>query len=251
MKQKPAERIISYYGSKYRLAKHYDAPRHGTIIEPFAGSASYALHYHWHDVRLYDAYERVCAVWDYVIRATPKEIRQLPLIEPKTNVYSLPITQEAKWLIGWWTNMASCAPLPHLSPWGITNHASNSSNAWTPKRREMIAQTSALVKHWTIEQASYDTIENTEATWFIDPPYQCKAGRRYPLNKIDFEHLATWCRERQGQVQVCENSNSEAWLPFAPFREITGANNEKEGPRKKTKEVIWRNYEPDAPLTLL
>lgn len=248
--KKPAQRIISYYGSKYRLARHYDAPRHKTIIEPFAGSASYALHYHWHDVRLYDLDEKVCAVWEYVIKASPHEICSLPLINADTNVNSLPICQEAKWLIGWWTNIASYKPLPHLSPWGLKHHAVNGSCAWTPRRRKMIAQTSELIKHWKIENSSYDTIENMDATWFIDPPYQCKAGRKYTHNAIAFDHLATWCKGRSGQVQVCENSNSEAWLPFTPFREIMCANKEGDQ-RKKTTEMIWRNYEPDTPLTLL
>lgn len=251
MTQKPAQRVLNYYGSKYRLARYYDAPQHKTIIEPFAGSASYALHYHWHDVRLYDAYERVCAVWDYVIKADPDEIRKLPLIEPETHVYSLPIAQEAKWLIGWWTNIGTYHPVPTLSKWAVTHWRVNGSCTWTPKRREMIAQTSALIKHWTITNASYDTIDNTEATWFVDPPYQCKAGRRYPVNAVDFDHLATWCRERSGQVQVCENSNSEAWLPFEPFKTITGANRGTTDTRKKTTEVIWRNYEPDTLLTLI
>jgi site-specific DNA-adenine methylase len=250
MTQKPAPKLIDYYGSKYRLARHYDAPRHKTVIEPFAGGAAYSLHYHWHDVRLYDLNEKVCAVWDYVIRASPDEIRSLPLIGSHESVDDFNIAQEAKWLIGWWLASAIASPRSVRTPWSRGHMLKRPGSTWTHQKREQIAQTSELIKHWKIENASYDTIENMEATWFIDPPYQCKAGRAYTHNEIDFAHLATWCKERSGQVQVCENSNSEAWLPFTPFRETVGAQITKET-RKKTTEVIWRNYEPETPITLL
>jgi len=204
-KEKPAQRVLNYYGSKYRLARYYDAPLHKTIIEPFAGSASYALHYHWHNVKLYDAYDRVCAVWEYVIKASPDEIRSLPLIDADTDVDSLHICQEAKWLIGWWCAIAVSHPHRKITPWARRNNSLGWACTWSQKRREHIAQTSELIKHWKIENASYEQIENTNATWFIDPPYQCKAGRVYRHNAIDFDHLSVWCKERQGQVQVCEN----------------------------------------------
>jgi hypothetical protein len=35
-----------YYGGKWRAAPRYPAPRHDVIVEPFAGSAGYALRYH-------------------------------------------------------------------------------------------------------------------------------------------------------------------------------------------------------------
>jgi len=244
MTQTPAPKIIDYYGSKYRLARHYDTPRHNTIIEPFAGGAAYSLHYHWHDVRLYDLNEKVCAVWEYVIRASPDEIRKLPILSPGESVDAFNIAQEAKWLIGWWVNIASAAPGKRLTKRALAHLNSSDSTTWTQKRREMVARTSGLIKHWNVEQASYDTIDNPEATWFIDPPYQCKAGRTYKHNAIDFKHLAAWCREREGQVQVCENSDSNAWLPFIKFRKNSGSS-------KKTTEVIWRNYEPETPTPLL
>ena len=35
----------SYCGSKSKLVKHYPTPKHNLTIEPFAGSARYALRY--------------------------------------------------------------------------------------------------------------------------------------------------------------------------------------------------------------
>ena len=85
--------------------------------------------------------------------------------------------------------------------------------------------------------ASFDSVDG-EATWFIDPPYSGNAGGCYKYKKIDYESLAVWCRNRIGQVIVCENEGA-TWLPFKPFREIKGT----EGRIRSgvSKEVIWLN----------
>lgn len=235
---KPAQRIISYYGSKYRLARYYPAPVHDVIVEPFCGGAGYSLHHYNKQVHLYDLNPKIVGVWDYVIKADPNEIRALPLLEPEQRVSDLQVHQEAKWLIGWWVNTCTTTPQQILTPWALLQREHMPANTWTPTRREYIAQTSALIKHWRVTCASYQDIPNTRATWFIDPPYQCKAGRHYPFNAVDFGHLAEWSRSREGQVMVCENSDSEAWLPFQPFRECVGARRTG-GEAKKTQEVVW------------
>ncbi len=73
------------------------------------------------------------------------------------------------------------------------------------------------IKHWEIRHGSYLDIENQEATWFIDPPYQT-GGHSYPESnkKIDFDHLSAWCQQREGQTIVCENMKAD-WLPFKPM----------------------------------
>ena len=57
-------------------------------------------------------------------------------------------------------------------------------------------------------------LENEEATWFIDPPYQF-GGHEYKCSnkQIDFAKLAEWCEDRNGQAIVCENTKA-TWLPF-------------------------------------
>ncbi len=57
-----------------------------------------------------------------------------------------------------------------------------------------------------------------KATWFVDPPYQ-NMGKLYKENKIDYQELGTYCRERLGQVMVCENEGAD-WLPFEKLTEI-------------------------------
>ena len=48
--------FFSYFGSKYRLAKCYPQPQCDEIVEPFAGSAGYALLYPEKQVTLYEIY---------------------------------------------------------------------------------------------------------------------------------------------------------------------------------------------------
>jgi site-specific DNA-adenine methylase len=239
-RSKPCAKVICYYGSKYRLARRYPAPQHDTIIEPFAGSTGYALHYPEKSVHLYDLSEKVCAVWDYVIQVNPEEIRRLPILTygERVDDYADSLPQEARWLIGWWLGVSRPEPTQSHSPWGGYHLATDSKRTWTPKRREAVAQTSERVKHWKITRGSYADIEDQRASWFIDPPYQCKAGRRYPHNGINFEHLAKWSRSRSGQVIVCENTNSDRWLPFSDFHATDGVKH------KKTREVIW--YQSDS-----
>lgn len=46
----------SYYGAKTNLVGYYPKPKYDRIIEPFAGSARYALKYFDRDILLIDKY---------------------------------------------------------------------------------------------------------------------------------------------------------------------------------------------------
>ena len=52
--------------------------------------------------------------------------------------------------------------------------------------------------------------------------------------KINFTELGEWCKSRNGQVIVCENTKAD-WLPFKPMIEMQGA-------MFKTTEAIWSNH---------
>lgn len=90
------------------------------------------------------------------------------------------------------------------------------------------------IKHWSIVHGSYDEIENEQATWFIDPPYQ-HGGHAYPCSskKIDFKYLGNWCRSRKGQTIVCESTKAN-WMDFKPLMSHYGRTG-------KQKEAIWSN----------
>ena len=55
---------------------------------------------------------------------------------------------------------------------------------------------------------------------------------------MDYGQLSSWCKNRKGQVIVCEQEGAE-WLSFRPFRTIKTT----EGKHGKSKgnEVIWTN----------
>jgi hypothetical protein len=118
---------------------------------------------------------------------------------------------------------------------------------WTaytrPHIRERIASQLPAIGHWQATQGDYRAIDDIEATWFIDPPYQLY-GATYPCGSrgLDYTALAEWCRTRRGQVIVCEGQGAR-WLPFEHFADggrVAGASC-----RRGAAEVVWYSDERD------
>jgi len=218
----------SYYGRKWRIINKYPAPKHDLIIEPFAGTASYAYKYWEKDVMLVDKYDKVCKVWWYLQQAKPDDILKLPDVENGENISDKHkwLSDEERWLIGFCINNGSERP-KHTA--GRMNF-----NSWF-RDKPRIAKDLHKIKHWKIINASYESINNTSASWYIDPPYQ-KQGKHYLYgNDIDYSLLGKWCKERIGQVIVCENPDA-TWLDFKPLATMNGQ-------RRATKEVMWYKNE--------
>ena len=235
--------FFTYFGGKWRAAPHYPKPQHDTIIEPFAGSAGYSLRYPTRNVILNDLDPKVAGTWDYIIHAPEAEVRSLPLYDGTwETVNDLSIPQEARWLIGWWLNKGNTTPRLSATSWMRSGIRPNSF--WGEAIRERIASQQRHIRHWRITSTDYTGVLNTEATWFIDPPY-VDAGTEYRHGSehIDFTQLAAWCENRAGQVIVAENEGAD-WLPFRQFRTI------KATPGKTrvgiSREVIWTNEEEAA-----
>lgn len=108
---------------------------------------------------------------------------------------------------------------------------------WGETIRNRIARQVNFIRHWKIEQKSYDEIEPVHGTWYIDPPYQL-AGKYYRKSSrdIDYGHLGKWCLERSGQIIVCENAGAD-WLDFQPFLLIRATNKKEKVAR--SDEVIF------------
>jgi site-specific DNA-adenine methylase len=215
--------MFSYYGSKSKLAPLYERPRYDTVIEPFAGSAAYALDGdNWQkNVILYDSNPKVAAVWDYLIHATEADIAALPDVRPGEKVTDFKqLSQAERWLIGFNINRGSSMPK-------VT--ASDRSNGLTYKK--YILDNLHKVKHWKVFGTSYETAPNQDATWFIDPPYQKNGKYYYGFNQMDFTALGAWCRERRGQIIVCENEGAD-WLPFRVLTTFRGS-------MRSQVEVVW------------
>jgi hypothetical protein len=225
-----------YYGGKFRSGPRYPAPAYGTIIEPFAGAAGYAMRYPKRKVILIERYSVIAEMWRYLIQATADEIRRIPVVE---HIDDLPgwVPQGARSLVGFSLSSACTSPRRTLSAGKIKLRAlGRQYEGWCEAQRERVAAQVGLVKHWTIIEGDYSAAPDTAATWFIDPPYQA-AGPHYIHSAVDYPRLADWCRERNGQVIVCE-AEGASWLPFTSFGSV------KAGPWKgSSREVIWTREE--------
>lgn len=217
----------SYYGGKSKVVDYYPPPKHSKIIEPFAGSARYALKWFDRDVLLVDKFDMIVKIWNYLKQASEKDILDLPNMDNREvdRVNDYDICDEAKWLIGF--SIGRGSPHPRNKP--------GKYNSWIDDKKR-IAGNLFKIRHWEIIHGSYEDLENEEATWFIDPPYQF-GGEHYKhgTKDLDFNKLAEWCKSRNGQVIVCENMKAN-WLDFKTMIQIQGAS------QTNTTEAIWSNH---------
>lgn len=229
--------FFCYYGGKWRSAPRYPAPRHDLIIEPFAGAAGYATRYHKHQIKLYDADPVICGVWDFLIHASPFEIMNLPC--DINNVQDLKVPAEAKWLIGFWLNKGTSQP--RLTPSSWMRSGIRPDSYWGEAIRSRIATQVSDIRHWTVENRSYEETDNEKGCWFVDPPYQGKPGKNYRFREINYQDLGKWCIERSGQAIVCEMEGSE-WLPFRTLG--TFKSNPSARGKSYCGETLWTKEDP-------
>ena len=226
--------FFGYYGGKWRDAvKHYPAPEHPAIVEPFAGSAGYSLRYPERRIVLCEIDPILVGVWRYLINVKPAEILAIPDVSLDGSVDDLPVSQEARWLVGFWMNRGAPSPRKRPSKW--MRDGIRPGSFWGNRVRQTIASQVEAIRDWKIFEGSYESCPVTgKATWFVDPPYQV-AGRHYRFGSeaVDYKDLATWCRSRKGQVIVCENEGAD-WLPFS---DLADTKTTRHGYR--SKEVIW------------
>jgi site-specific DNA-adenine methylase len=165
--------VFSYYGRKTKVVKYYPSPRYDTIIEPFAGSATYSLYgENWKkNIILFELYDKVYRVWKYLQQATSKDILSLPDIEHghSTKEHES-LTEEEVWLIGFCVARGSAQP----------QYQSGMYNSWNSNKK-CIAQDLHKIKHWDIRNEDYRQSPGIEATWFVDPPYMWGGGTLYVL----------------------------------------------------------------------
>lgn len=230
--------FFTYFGGKWRIAPRYPAPVHDTIVEPFAGSAGYSLRYPDRRIVLCEKDPLLAALWRWLTRVNSSEILSLPNIGNDQTIDDLVgVSQEARWLVGFWLNKGMTAPCRTPSKWMREGLRPNSQ--WGDAIRQRIARQVECIRHWHVIEGDYTTIDVAgPATWFVDPPYQGAPGRRYRINnrKLDYRLLGDWCRSRTGQVIVCENVGA-TWLPFVPY--LTAKGSEGANRTGTSEEAIW------------
>lgn len=218
--------MFSYYGSKSKIVDFYPPPKYKRIIEPFAGSARYSLKYWQNDILLVDKYEIIINIWKWLQKCSEKDILSLPTLKLGDDIRKLNVSDEEKIFLGMLAGVASTSPRWKVSSYSAEQHGRKN-------QLKKIAQQLYKIRHWEIKHGCYTDLENETATWFVDPPYQF-GGNGYKHNKIDFNYLSSWCKNRNGHVIVCENTKA-TWLPFSPVTKLHGA-------MSKTTEAIWSNY---------
>lgn len=223
--------MFSYYGAKTNLIGLYPKPKHGKVIEPFAGSARYALKHFEKEVLLIDKYEVIVNIWRWLQKCSPHDILSLPRSLPAGTILADVSfdCEEARNLTAFVYGCGDYKPRTKLTERKTVDRPNHGN--YNLKR---IASNLFKIKHWEIICGDYTEAPNTEASWFVDPPYQF-GGQAYVMSskKIDFNHLGQWCKERQGQVIVCENTKAD-WLPFLPVKSQRGS-------LFTTTEAIWTN----------
>ena len=205
----PPRPFFPFYGSKWRIARLYPPPS-GPVIEPFAGSAGYSVYFGVRRVLLLDVDPIIVGVWDYLINASQLEILALPMLQPGECVSHLKVSQEARWLIGFWINRGSSTPRNTLTQFSARTE--KSQLVWSQKAKERIARQQHYIRHWEVRHGSFEEAPDLGATWFIDQPYTTK-GRYYRFHDIDYAALAEWVRTRSGLVIACDNP-AATYLPF-------------------------------------
>lgn len=218
--------MFRYYGSKSKIVDYYPPPKYKRIIEPFAGSARYSLKYWQHDILLVDKYDVIVRVWKWLQRCSMQDILKLPKFEPGLDLRKCGLSEDELLFLGMCAGISSTSPRFKVSKFSAEQNGNKNM-------LRIIANNLHKIKHWEIRLGSYVDLENEEATWFIDPPYQF-GGHAYVENKIDFTFLSDWCKSRNGQTIVCENTKAD-WLDFVPMKRIQGAAN------SFTTEAIWSN----------
>lgn len=214
--------MFYYFGRKKQIIRRYPDPECKTIVEPFAGSAAYALHGdNWKkDVILVEKDESVAAIWKWLIEtATDEDFRKMP--ELKVGEKS----SEFLHIIHAATKMAFKFKTIKVTPVLARN--------WEISRRN-IGPNLHKVKHWKLICGDYSASPDIEATWFIDPPYKGQSGMgyRHSSDLLDYKKLANWTVTRKGQVISCEGAEGD-YLPFVPLVAQKGVAG------KVSKEVIY------------
>jgi 16S rRNA G966 N2-methylase RsmD len=226
---------FAYYGAKHGLAAKYPRPHHSVIVEPFAGSAAYAVHHarRIEHAILIDADADVVALWHELQAMSVADVDAIG-----TQIAGERITHPLLAGLAGGTTMAAVLA-------GKSRVVTPRMRKDWPSVRNRIVAALPAIKSWDVRQGHYTDAPDMAATWFVDPPYQengsmAGAGYRHPAAALDFDALGAWCRTRAGQVIVCEQSPA-AWLPFHPFARQTNGTATGVGATQTRTEVIWRN----------
>jgi hypothetical protein len=208
--------LFKWFGSKWQSAKHYPAPRHDIIVEPFAGGAGYSLNYCDRQVVLWEEDPNLLKLWKWLIdSATDSDIMSIPVgLAPGTDIRELGLSHGQELLLKHWQRTNNVGDCWTISPWG------SSPGQWTINTRARVADQVYAIKHWELWQPT-DLID-VPATWFIDPPYIYNYRYRSGLPQMDYAALQSFVDTiaHSSLVIACEAARkSDGLIPdYLPFK---------------------------------
>lgn len=166
-----------YSGSKKRLLKYLPGPPLGTttIVEPFAGSAAYGLHYQPKSLVLAEANTDVRELWEWVATtATEEDLRELEAKKPTEKIdirtLGLPKPQETLMRLS-----ISGAYVGQLSSFiAYPQHSFDLSG---------IAEVLSYVRRSVTIASDFRDTEGIKGLYFVDPPYLGTQGNYHDKSK--------------------------------------------------------------------
>lgn len=210
-------RWFPYYGAKVRAADLYPAPFFSRIIEPFCGSASYATrHGKNREVILCDLDERIAGIWRWLITVSVDELMSIPGVDCFSHIDEINVRGDSREFLRQWL-APNCTHGRNCKSKMIDAQIQAGAFWFTERHKPRFCEALSSIRDWQVICGSFSQIENQEASWFIDAPYQ-DGGTHYRkgAEALDFGELAQFCRTRRGEVIVCEGDGAD-WLPFQPL----------------------------------
>jgi hypothetical protein len=219
--------MFPYFGRKVKVAAYYGAPRYPLVIEPFAGSIGYSEYWQPAQVVALEKDERVVALWHRMLAL--QHVPPPPTVGSATDDLLVKL----------------CSYSEHALTSGTMTVTSRMVRDWRYVHLRAMRLQAWAGQAVLYRLGSFAEAPDTEATWFIDPPYQFanRRGYREGAARMDYDQLAVWVQTRRGQVIVAEQFGA-TWLPFRPFAAI----HSHRGTR--SREVIWTNDNRPLPLTV-
>lgn len=212
---------MKVYGSKWSASKagRYPEPEHHTIFEPFAGGAGYSCANYTRFVELRECHPELSELWRWLIgEADEAKIREIPILEPGTNIKEVGLSVGQSLLVKWWQRTNNHGTKTWVvSPWG------NKPGQWTESTRSRVAEQVRAIKHWRVVNHT----PLSPCTIFCDPSYEF--NYQYGAAPIDYALLGADLLKREAlgsQVIACEaigkNGETPTYLPFRPsHRQVT------------------------------
>jgi len=187
-------------------------------------------------VILVEKYPIVAEIWRYLIATSAAEIAAIPIVDHVEDLPSRTPTG-ARMLVGFCLGAGVVEPKRSMSA-GMRRFRDQGkmTEGWGVGMRSRAASQVDSIRHWRVIEGDYTAAPNVEATWFIDPPYEGRAGSLYvhKSDAIDYPTLGEWCRSRRGQAIVCEADGAQ-WLPFRSFGVTSGTCG------RQSREAIWES----------